>query len=220
MTPAMLGAGAAALSAFGLLIAWLMRAIGREQRVGERLLAVQRSAGIDQVALPWSPRRVVLRGLAATGRLLTGGGILSRRTVDELEQTLMAAGFRGDRALAIFVGAKMLLLVGLPLVAAAALRYLGAGQKAWAIGMLVAAIGGLLAPDLFAKRLRRRYLRELERGLPMRSTSWSSAPRPGSRWKARWSGWRSRSARPTALSPPNSRSAAASCGSWPTAARR
>ena len=166
MTPAMLGAGAAALSTFGLLISWLMRAIGREQRVGERLLAVQRSAGIDQVALPWSPRRVVLRGLAATGRLLTGGGILSRRTVDELEQTLMAAGFRGDRALAIFVGAKMLLLVGLPLVAAAALRYLGAGQKAWAIGMLVAAIGGLLAPDLFAKRLRRRYLRELERGLP------------------------------------------------------
>ena len=43
---------------------------------------------------------------------------------------------------------------------------LGAGQTAWAIGLLGAAIGGLLAPDLVAKRLRKRYLRELERGLP------------------------------------------------------
>ena len=166
MTPALLGAGAAALLGFGLLVAWLLRAIGREQRVGERLLAVQRSAGIDQVALPWSPQRVALRGLAGIGRLLTGGGILSGRTVEELEQTLMAAGFRGDRALAIFVGAKVLLFLGLPLAAAAALQFLGAGQKAWAIGMLASAIGGLLAPDLVARRLRKRYLRELERGLP------------------------------------------------------
>ena len=60
----------------------------------------------------------------------------------------------------------MLLFVGLPLAAAAALRFLGAGQKAWAIGMLASAIGGLLAPDLVARRLRKRYLRELERGLP------------------------------------------------------
>ena len=121
MTPALLGASAAALLGFGLLVAWLLRAIGREQRVGERLLAVQRSAGIDQVALPWSPQRAALRGLAGLGRLLTGGGILSSRTVGELEQTLMAAGFRGDRALAIFVGAKVLLFLGLPLAAAAAL---------------------------------------------------------------------------------------------------
>lgn len=162
----LLGAGAAGLLGFGLLVAWLLRAIGREQRVGERLLAVQRSAGIDQVALPWSPRRAVLRGLAGIGRLLTGGGILSGRTVAELDQTLMAAGFRGDRALAIFVGAKVLLLLGLPLLAAAALHYVGAGQRAWMFGLMVAAIGGLLAPDLVARRLRKRYLRELARGLP------------------------------------------------------
>ena len=166
MTPTMLGTGAAVLFGFGLVLAWLLRAIGREQRVGERLLAVQRSAGIDQVALPWSPQRAALRGLAGIGRLLTGGGILSGRTVGELEQTLMAAGFRGDRALAIFVGAKVLLFLGLPLAAAAALRLLGAGQQAWALGLLGAAVGGLLAPDLIARRLRGRYLRDLERGLP------------------------------------------------------
>jgi len=166
MTPALLGAGAAALLGFGLVVTWLLRAIGREQRVAERLLAVQRSAGIDQVALPWSPQRAALRGLAGIGRLLTGGGILSGRTVEELEQTLLAAGFRGDRALAIFVGAKVMLFLGLPLLAAVALRTLDAGQTAWTIGLLAAAIGGLLAPDMIARHLRKRYLRELERGLP------------------------------------------------------
>ncbi len=166
MTPALVAAGAGALLGFGLLVAWLLRAIARDQRLGERLLAVQRSAGIDQVALPWSARRMLLRGLAGIGRGLTGSGVLSGRTVAELEQTLMAAGFRGDRALAIFVGGKVLLFLGLPLATAAALHLLGAGQMAWTVGLLAAAIGGLLTPDLIAKRLRARYLRELERGLP------------------------------------------------------
>jgi tight adherence protein C len=166
VTPALVAAGAGALLGFGLLVAWLLRAIARDQRLGERLLAVQRSAGIDQVALPWSARRMLLRGLAGIGRGLTGSGVLSGRTVAELEQTLMAAGFRGDRALAIFVGGKVLLFLGLPLATAAALHLLGAGQMAWTVGLLAAAIGGLLTPDLIAKRLRARYLRELERGLP------------------------------------------------------
>ncbi|MDO9709139.1 type II secretion system F family protein [Paracraurococcus lichenis] len=174
MTPAMLGAGvpalllagAAALLGFGLVLAWMWRAIARDQRIGERMLEVQRAAGIDQVALPWSPQRLLLRGLAAIGRVLTGGGILSGRTVAELEQTLMAAGFRGDRALAIFVGGKVLLFLGLPLAAAIGLRLAGAGQTGWMVGLIAAAVGGLLLPDLVAKRLRKRYLKELERGLP------------------------------------------------------
>jgi tight adherence protein C len=156
---------AAALLAFGLIVAWLLRAIGHEERIGQRLLAVQRSAGIDQVTLPWSPKRAMLVGLGATGRLLTGTGILSGRTVEELEQTLMAAGFRGDRALAIFVGAKVVLLPAVPLLAMLVLQLTGAGQTAWVLGLMAAAIAGMLAPDLVAKRLRKRYLRELERGL-------------------------------------------------------
>src|SRR3712207_6155298 len=101
-----------------------MRLADRDRRRPARLLEVQRSAGIDQVALPWSPTRSLMRGLAATGRLLTDGGILSAKTVAELEQTLMAASFRGNRALAMFVGAKILLLPGLPLLSAAFLQAL------------------------------------------------------------------------------------------------
>ena len=71
MTGLTIGAGAAGLLAFGLLVAWLVQTIGRDGRIDARLLAVQRAAGVDQVVLPWSMRRLLLRGLASIGRLLT-----------------------------------------------------------------------------------------------------------------------------------------------------
>lgn len=166
MTAVMLGGLAGAALAFCLVILLLLRLLARDQRVSERLLSVQRSAGVDQVALARSTRQVLLRGIAAVGRLLTRCGVLSGRTVADLEQTLMAAGFRGDQALAIFIGAKALLLCGLPVLAAVALHLSGAGQMAWNIGLVAAAVCGLLVPDLVARRLWKRYLRELERGLP------------------------------------------------------
>ncbi|MBK1658376.1 type II secretion system F family protein [Paracraurococcus ruber] len=170
MTPPLgmplLWAGLFALLAIGLLGMVLLQQMDRHRRVFARLEAVQRAAGIDQVVLPWSLRRLLLRLLAGIGRLLTQGGVLSARTVAELEQTLTAAGFRGDRALSIFVGAKMLLLPGLPLLAVAGLHLAGAGQPAWSVGLIAAAIAGLLLPDMTVRRLRRAYLRELERGLP------------------------------------------------------
>lgn len=166
MTMPWLAAAAAALLGLAALATWLLRAIGREKRLGERLLAIQRSAGIDQVTMAWSLRHAAGRGLAAVGRLLVDGGVLSARTIHELEQTLMAAGFRGDRALAVFVGTKVALLAGLPLLAIAALSVLRPARHVWSFVLLASAVGGLLLPDLVARRLRKRYLRELERGLP------------------------------------------------------
>jgi tight adherence protein C len=166
MTMPWLAAAAAALLGLAALAAWLLRAIGREKRLDERLLAIQRSAGIDQVTMAWSLRHAAGRGLAAVGRLLVDGGVLSARTIHELEQTLMASGFRGDRALAVFVGAKVALLAGLPLLAIAGLSLLHPARHVWSFVLLASAVGGLLLPDLVARRLRKRYLRELERGLP------------------------------------------------------
>ncbi|RAI59350.1 type II secretion system F family protein [Roseicella frigidaeris] len=166
MTAPWLAAGAGLLLGLAALAAWLMRAIGREKRLGERLLAIQRSAGIDQVAMAWSIRHAAGRGLAVVGRLLMEGGVLSARTVHELEQTLMASGFRGDRALSVFIGAKVALLAGLPLLAIATLSVLHPARQVWSFTLLASAVGGLLLPDLIARRLRKRYLRELERGLP------------------------------------------------------
>lgn len=158
-----LGAAAALLTLAGFV---LFRAMQREQRLAERLQAVQRLAGLDQVQAPRPLAGLPLRALAGLGAMLTRGNVLPARTVRELEQTLLAAGFRGDRALAVFVGAKLVGLLGLPLLAGLLLDLAGVAQPWWSYGLAGAAILGLLLPDIIARRLRRRYLRALETGLP------------------------------------------------------
>ena len=159
----MLGAAAALLL---LTVFVIFRLMQREQRLAERLEAVQRLAGLDQVHAPRPLAGLPVRMLAGLGAMLTRGSVLPARTIRELEQTLLAAGFRGDRALAVFVGAKIAGLCGLPMLAALLLDLGGVAQPWWSYAVVGAAILGMLLPDVTARRLRRRYLVALERGLP------------------------------------------------------
>jgi len=137
----------------------------RDARLAARLLRVQRSAGVDQVVAERTLRGNAIAALAGLGRLLGESGVLSARTMAELEQTLLAAGFRGSNAVAVFVGAKIFLLTSAIGLAVAAVVVGGIAQPFASFVVVAAAIIGLLAPDIVARRLRRRYLAELERGL-------------------------------------------------------
>lgn len=159
----MLVTGSAALVLAAVLI---LRAIVREERVAERLLAVQRSVGFAEVRRKRSVRRAILDAVSSVGRTLAGSGLLSPKTVAELEQTLVAAGFRGDRALWLFIGAKLILFVSLPALAWFGLGWSGLAPSGRLVLTAAAAVVGLLLPDAIARRLRQRYLAELERGLP------------------------------------------------------
>lgn len=165
MTPVMLALPLLALLL--VLLGWgLARMVSRESRMAARILAVQRGAGIDQAVAPLDLRERGLRVLQAIGGLMTGSGIFSGKTVAELEQTLQSAGFRGDRALAVFVGAKLVSLVCLPVAMWGLAKLLGLQQPLFSVSIAVAGILGLLLPDIVAKRLRRNYIVELERSLP------------------------------------------------------
>lgn len=158
----MLGAMAALLALAGVV---LLRTSQREQRLAARLTTVQRGAGLDQVAAQRSLAGLPARLLEAVGGALVRTNLLSGKTARELEQTLLAAGFRGDRALAVFVGAKFIAFLGLPLLMAVVLSLTKTGNPWWSYLMLGSAAIGLLAPEMIAKRLRKRYLADLERGL-------------------------------------------------------
>ena len=98
------------------------------------------------------------------------GGLLGRtRFVQDgmgvgMRATLFQAGFRGESAFALFLGAKFLLFVGLPLLA-----YLlvpsDVSSSTRNIIMLAASVIGLMAPEFFVKRLRGTYLKAVENGL-------------------------------------------------------
>ncbi len=144
----------------------LLRLMQREALMNARLLAVQRSLGIDQVEVPWSLKASLLNGFAQIGGVLGKAGVLSPRTVAELEQTLSAAGFRGSSVLPIFLGAKLTMLIGLPMLTFLVLSVLHTGQPGKGLMLAISAVLGMLVPDIIAKQLRKRYLKDVERGLP------------------------------------------------------
>ena len=165
MTPelALLAVGAVALMLLALV---LLRASAREQRVRARIVAVQRSAGVGQVMADRSPVRSVVGAVAGLGGWLVTSRALSPKTVAELEQTLKASGFRGDQALGLFVGSKILSLVLFPIGAYLLRDRLPLEENLHILVIAGAAVVGLLLPDMIVKQLRKRYVQKLERGLP------------------------------------------------------
>jgi tight adherence protein C len=157
----------ACLAALVIGLALLIARLAADQsRLDARLLQVQQRAGIDQVGLSRNPRERAARALQSLGGGLIGTGILSSKTVAEFEQTLQSAGYRGDRALTTFVGAKLLSLIGVPVLVWLALLFAGQADDHAKIALPMALVIGLLLPDFVAKQLRRRYLKEVERALP------------------------------------------------------
>ncbi len=138
-------------------------------RHSERLsarLRMARSGGGPAEPEPGAGLSPVLRIVTAIGETIARSGALSARTLEELRQTLHVAGFRGDHGLGLFVGTKLLLAIGLPLLVLIAVWLLHFNVPYPTAVAAVAAAVGLLAPDKVVQHLRTRYLRSLEDGMP------------------------------------------------------
>jgi tight adherence protein C len=149
----------------GLLTALAWQPMRREGRLQQKMVQLQ-------ATYPPLEGHVARRGpalarvAAAVGGVFTRSGILSPKAVADLSATVAASGLRGEQALPIFVGAKILLLgmfTGLGLLAD---RQFGlTGMISWATPA-ASAMFGLLAPDFALRTIRRRYLTAVERALP------------------------------------------------------
>ncbi|MEO8716201.1 MAG: hypothetical protein ABI369_14425, partial [Acetobacteraceae bacterium] len=115
-TRALVPAALAMIVLLGLLAALAWGPLRRETRLRRRLEDVRELhapiAGVDAGAGPMSPGARIVAGV---GFVLTRSGILSAKAIANLQSTLASASLRGAHALPIFVGAKAMLLAGLPL---------------------------------------------------------------------------------------------------------
>lgn len=145
----------------------LLRELQRERRFAERVAMVHgeyRSAA-EPVASR-SMREMMMQAVTAFGQLVLRSGLLPARTLSGLEQTLVSCGLHGPNGLGLFVGAKVLLIVGLPVAATLAFdgtalsRHLGLALPA------AAAAIGLLLPDWLVGKRHKHTLAQLEQGLP------------------------------------------------------
>ena len=145
----------------------VVRQMRREARLASRLRAIRHSGSLALEAGDETGAGVGLAGIvSALGLLIARSGLLSRKTVEGLQQTLSAAGFRGANALGLFVGTKLLLVVALPLIALAALPHLHVSPMIRNIGIAVAAVIGLLGPDWWVGQRHKKYLKAVQQGLP------------------------------------------------------
>jgi tight adherence protein C len=144
----------------GLLLV-LYRDLRRTERLSRRLRMVQPGAAVHENRIE-AELAAPLRIVTAIGEAIARSGAMSTKTLEELRQTLHVAGFRGRHGLGLFVGTKLLLVVGLPL-ATLTLPWLMHRELPYPAALLAIATGiGLLAPDKVVQRLRKRYLRALE----------------------------------------------------------
>jgi tight adherence protein C len=161
LTPVLTG-GFAVMCGLALLL-W------QEMRHAERLsarLRMVRSGGGPTGSATDAGLSPMVRIVTAIGETIARSGVLSTRTLEELRQTLHVAGFRGEHGLGLFVGTKLLLVTGLPLLVPAAVWLLNIDVPHPTAVAAVAAGLGLLAPDKVVRHLRARYLRSLEDGMP------------------------------------------------------
>ncbi len=162
--PALVVACAACLAsslAAGLLYC---RQRERQSAFRDRLVGIRQSIDLPVRSAQVGPSLTGV--IAKLGRTLAESGILPVGTLAELEETLSSAAVGGANRLALFIGFKVLLLLGLP-----ALTFLFVSR--WPVSssthiMLPGLSGvlGLLGPDYVIGRWRKRYLRSVESGLP------------------------------------------------------
>jgi tight adherence protein C len=145
----------------------LLQMLHRQKRVNARVqmsrgVAPPDTSGRQREAL----RRAWTRVIRALGQIILRTGLLSSRTRSELELTLASAGLRGPNGLELFVGSKITLLIGLPLTTLLVLRGISLPPFLTVVAPAAAGVLGLLLPDFVVRYRRKRYIRQVQEGLP------------------------------------------------------
>jgi tight adherence protein C len=155
---AVLAVGAAGLTGSFALIANLRR----ERRILQRLQGIRGTGGVRRARPAGS---LLLRSIGALGTGVARSGVLSTKTIEELEQTLNSSGLRGSNGIGLFIGSKLLLFAALPTLALLLLPQAGIATQWTHLLAAIAPIVGLLLPDTIVKRNRESYLKRVDDGV-------------------------------------------------------
>jgi tight adherence protein C len=139
--------------------------LGRSTRLSSRLQLVTGGGQDAQVEEKPPGQHVALQGIAMLGMLVARSGLLSRKTLAEMTATLEAAGFRGGRGLGLFIGTKILCFLLMPMLIYFLMRNVGSGPVFLVCKLALAALFGLLLPELIATNIRKRHLQKVEAGV-------------------------------------------------------
>lgn len=150
----------------------MLELVTRTDRVDQRLREANGSAPQrNRTAASEKPAgkgalHSLLMVIGHIGGSIASSGLLSRKTLNQLEQTLSSSGLSQSNSLGLFIGGKVALVALVPLVAQTALRAASVGGRMSIALTMLAGLVGLMAPDLIIGKLRTKYLHGVEAGLP------------------------------------------------------
>jgi tight adherence protein C len=147
------------VAAMLLCVALLVPRMRRTEKLQARLGTLRGLVSRQRVEQAPVPQRIA----RSVGQAVLNSGIVKGETLAELQRTVVAAGFRGTRPVAVFIGAKVMLMVALPVL----MLPLSAGFGPMGRNLLVAgaAVVGLVLPDMILRRMKEAHAKQVERGL-------------------------------------------------------
>jgi tight adherence protein C len=159
----------------GLLVLVLALAIGasilayrlkRQARLRARLQATRQMNNTASETARSGPSYGIAAFVGSIGAGLARSGFITQKTVAGLERTLSLTGLPGSSALGLFVGAKLLLLLVMPVLALVVLQRFNLSPLTRNVSIVAAALAGLLGPDWWVGRRHKKHLQAITQGLP------------------------------------------------------
>ena len=144
---------------------YIANELGRAGRLANRLEIIATGGETAMLETPKPTGAIYLRLVSGLGMLIARSGLLSRKTLAEMNATLEAAGFRGGRGIGLFIGAKVLLAIIVPMVLFLALRNFGTTTFWECVKIGGGAMLGPLLPETIATNIRKRHLAQVEAGV-------------------------------------------------------
>ncbi len=156
-----IGSGVLALLAAASLL--FFRSTG-EQEISRRIIGLRQGSAVARpVSARLGPALLSLaRNLGNTMR----GRMLSDRDTGALSKTLTAAGLQSSKALPIFVGAKIVCLLGVPALVWLVTVFLGYPISKQALYAVPSMVVAMMLPNWVVALIRRPYQQVLRRGIP------------------------------------------------------
>jgi tight adherence protein C len=113
-----------------------------------------------------SLRETLSRGVSGIGQGILNSGLVPAATRGQLEAMLRGAGVRGEQAVGVFFGAKMGTMIVLPVLVWFGIRNMGWPNLVITLLPAAAGVLGLILPDVIVRKIRKRFMARLEKGLP------------------------------------------------------
>jgi tight adherence protein C len=151
------------LAASGLMI---MRQSHQQERFTARVRLIHGQAPLAKHGAETNIGAASLRAIAGLGQMILRTGLLSARTRADLENTLATSGLHGANGLAVYIGFKIVMIAGLPILSLVLLHNVSLPGMVGTILPPASGVLGLLAPDWVLGRRRKKYQAHLDLGLP------------------------------------------------------